>query len=119
MAEEVEGDDRAVRFFIDGIDRLLASIDPDEVCVSLCGLFLDSSCVWLVIFTRAQLVTFLVNNPGDLGLLSVCVADFVHAHGGGADEVCPPSVVAVTLDSEVFPLSQDWATTENDVLLGR
>lgn len=116
MAEEVEADDVAAG--VDGGDCLWPGVDPDELGFALGGLLGDPGGVGLAVIAAAREVAVFVNDPSDLSAVSVGFAEFVHAHGGGADEVGPPTVVSVFFNAEVFPLSRSGATAEDDVLFG-
>ena len=116
VAEVIEGDD--VLMGVDGGDRLGAGVDPDEFSVSLGGLLGDPGGVGVTVIAAAGEVAIFINDPSDLGAGSVCSAEFVHPHGGGADKVGPPTVVAVFFDAEVFPLSRSGATAKDNVLFG-
>lgn len=114
VAEEVEGGDVAKA--IDGGNGLAASADPDESGFAFGSLFGDPFGVGFAVLPAAELVAVFVDDPGDGGAFAVGFFDFVHAHGGGADEVGPPAVVAIVLDAEVFPFPGGRATAEDDVL---
>ena len=57
-----------------------------------------------------------MDHPDDAGVGAVGLADLDHAEGRGSDEIRPPAVVAITLDTEVFPFPKCRATGEDDVL---
>lgn len=115
MAEEIKIDDVALS--VDRGDGLVSRVNPDKLCFALCGLFLDPGGVRLAIFLTTENVSRAINDPSDGGIFSVSTAEFVHAHGGSADKVGPPTIMAITLDAKILPFAERRAAAQDDVFL--
>lgn len=48
----------------------------------------------------------MVDHPDDVGRGAVSAVEFIHAEGGGADEVGPPTVVLVGRNAIIFPFTE-------------
>lgn len=98
-------------------DEVVARVDPDEARTAFLSLLGDPGGVGFVVLVAALDVAVLIDVPSDVRHAAFFGADDVHLHGGGADKVGPPAVVAVSFDAIVFPFSESWAASEDDVLV--
>lgn len=115
VAEEVEGFHGTVGAGVVFCDEVTGGAEPDESGVALVCLFSDPLHVGFAVLATAGFVAFAVDHPDEGRLFALGQTDFRHAEGGSADEVRPPTIVAVILDTEVFPFPEGGSTGYDEV----
>lgn len=115
VAKEVKADDGACGVRVDGVDRLVGAVDPDEFDLAFGGLAVDPCDEGVPVFAATGYIAGLVNDPGDARIRSVCFSNFVNANRRSTDEVPPEAVVTINRGAVAFFFEKCRPPAENDV----